>query len=200
MCIAGPLSSVSVLHFLLSHWQFWTGFLKLSLSDGGDFLTAVVTTASEMWRAKELPKMLCLCVCLTTWEQCGLCFPIILHLSQWQSLPFFFSFTRPSASLIQLWHGCQGRLYGSKTNNYNSGSSTYPGGGWEPDQGGEFAGWSSVAERDEEVLGCCSQWVSTCPFHHLFWGDHKFFFSKSVKNILPSIGDQMSDEGSKILN
>lgn len=64
----------------------------------------------------------------------------------------------------------------------------------------EFAGWSSVAERDEEVLGCCSQWVSTCPFHHLFRGDHKFFFSKSVKNILPSIGDQMSDEGSKILN
>lgn len=31
-------------------------------------------------------------------------------------------------------------------------------------------------------------------------GDHKFFFSKSVKNILPSTGDQMSDKGSKILN
>lgn len=30
--------------------------------------------------------------------------------------------------------------------------------------------------------------------------DHKFFFSKSVKNILPSTGDQMSGDGSKILN
>lgn len=102
---------------------------------------------------------------------------------------FFFSFTRPSASLIQLWNGCQGRLYSSKTNNYNSGSSTYRGGGWEPDQGGEFAGWSPVAERDEEVLGCCSQWVSTCPFHHLFqrWSQVFFFLNQWKIFCLPLV-------------
>lgn len=197
MCTAGPLSSVSVLHFLLSHWQFWKGFLKLSSSDCGDFLTTVVTTASEMWRAKELPKMLCSDVRLTTREQCGLCCPI--------SVTVFTFFFFPSQGPQHPWFSCEmGVREGFRAaklttiiaaaapsprevgENLIKAGSLQCGPQW---QRGMKMCWDAAASGLAHVLSTTYSRV-----------DHKFFFSKSVKNILPSTGDQMSGDGSKILN